>query len=345
MKINKYIIFGFLHLLCTNQILAQWDTDTQNRIFVSINPEGCPIYEQPEREVINTIPFGGLLDKTYILEVKLDTVYCDAWTARGILKEKKYPLPTLCVGYWLKIKYEGRVGWIWDGFMRNMDNIADGGLGMVKQFYCPEFRSDFILLKAGEFHKSDFKYNPEWHWYGISQVGCNSILQEISGLSHFISIDGDKMKYRYITTAYSNYELDYIIGSKDSLRTGILLGDFPELSDAIEQSAYMDAARLWIDPIPKRFNNSEIFEIYAVGENGKKQKLEAGISEGFYGETQFGFERLDWFGNLDNDNQLDYIIRFVSPSGDLVIRLFLSSAAKEGEIVSPVSELIYFDVP
>jgi hypothetical protein len=134
------------------------------------------------------------------------------------------------------------------------------------------------------------------------------------------------------------------------LRTGILVGSFPELSDAIEQSAYFEAARLWVDPISKEVKDGEtkigeVSDIYVVGNTDKKQKLDAGISVGTFGETLYGFDRLEWFGQLDGDNQTDYIICFLSPHGDMVTRLYLSSTAKEGELVSPVSELIYFDVP
>ncbi|MBK7339187.1 MAG: hypothetical protein IPQ10_06140 [Saprospiraceae bacterium] len=194
-KINSYFAIGLLCVFGQNDVLAQWDTDNQNRIFVSINPEGCPVYDHPDnRELIDTIPFGRLLSKTNISETKYDSIYCGSWVSRGILKKNPNSSPTLCAGYWLKINLQGKVGWIWDGFIRNLDHVVDSGLGMVKQFYQPEFRSDFILLRAGVSYQSEFKYNHEWHWYGLSQVGCNTVLHEISGLSHFISIDGDKMK-------------------------------------------------------------------------------------------------------------------------------------------------------
>jgi hypothetical protein len=349
-NIIKTFAIGLFIFACTNNASAQWDADTQNRIFVVINPEGCPIYSDSQsgnREIIDTLPFGKMIVKTDIIKIEYDTFYCGSWTSRGVLKNNSYSTQTLCAGYWLQINNGGKSCFIWDGFLRNMDAIADSGFGMVKQFYQPEFRSDFVLLLAGTSYQSDFKFNPEWNWYGLSENGCNSVLYEITGLSHFISIDGDKMKYSYFTSAYSsaNIELEYIIGSKNKLTPSILMGSFPQISDAVEQREYLHAARLWVDSISKSVNSSEIYEIYAIGKNNKKQKLEAGISQGTYGGTQYGFERVLWFGDIDNDFNLDYIIRFYSPEGDEVIRLFVSSAAKNGDLVAPVSELIYFEIP
>ena len=54
-KINSYFAIGLLCVFGQNDVLAQWDTDNQNRIFVSINPEGCPVYDHPDnRELIDT---------------------------------------------------------------------------------------------------------------------------------------------------------------------------------------------------------------------------------------------------------------------------------------------------
>lgn len=349
-NINKIVAAGLFAIFCTNCASAQWDTDTGNRIFVVINPEGCPVFsdiQSGSRKNIDTLPFGEVIEKINIIEAKYDTIYCGSWTSRGPLKESCDWCPTLCAGYWLHIIHRGKSAWIWDGFLKNMNSVAGKGLVLGKQFYQPEFRSNFILLVAGISYQSDFKYNPEWNWYGLSENGCNTVLHEISGLSHFITIDGDKTKYLFFTLAYSNSNigLEYIIGSKNKLTPSILLGSFPQTSDAVEQGEYLHAARLWIDPDKKIVDGTSLQEIFAVDNKGKKQQLTAGIFQGQYGETLYGFGRLLWYGDIDNDLNMDYIISFYSPGGDTVIRLFVSSAAKKGDLVAPVSELVYFDIP
>ncbi len=262
-------------------------------------------------KIINKIPFGDQVEIIEDAPMVPDTLTSDYKYYYG---QSSYS-PRLS-GNWVKVRYDGEEGYVFSAYLFydwNYDNT---------------FNKQTALLFEGSNCYENLHYRPDWHWYGVYQEGSATVLKKVklsffteeTELGAFLSIvtDIDAPSMFLFGTPYA-YQSDRLLFSEYlGYEQPIYIGD----STNVE---LLEKASLEIKQIS---NNRYDTELYAVGRKGIRQKLSGA-------QTEFGpMTNLLWYGDLDGDGKMDYIIDFGEKAAHTV--LFLSGKSEQGQLVKPV---------
>lgn len=262
-------------------------------------------------KIINKVPFGDQVEIISDAKIFPDTLQSDYKYFYG---DSAYQ-PTLS-GHWVKVRYDGEEGYVFSAYLYynwNYDNT---------------FNKQSALLFEGSNCYENLHYRPDWHWYGVYKKGGSTILKKVrlsffteqTELGPFLSIvtDVDEPSLFIFGTPYQ-YKSDRLLFSE------YLGNEQPiHLGDSLN-TELLERASLKIER-EEQYPNSQ--EIYVVGRKGTKQRISGTQSE--FGQMT----NLLWYGDLDGDGKMDYIIDFGEKEAHTV--LFLSGKAKQGELVKPV---------
>ena len=310
---KRYLV---VFLFTTGFFTSLWSQPEKISMGQVISTTGLNLRSEPNAQssIIATLPFGTKLKLTGLKSNSLDSVgahrfhFDPKWQMRNILP---------VVGYWQQVEYKGRIGWVHGSYLLQYYNKLPTYESGVNQRH--------VLLKPGYDCFSNFWFNNKLNWYGIYREGRYKVVKPIS-LSFFI-IDREVSPLvmrdpACVISAQKNRGLLFIFGTTDNMKIKRLEGRF---------------YGFWSDKkitIRKEFQVDSIgnSEVLYLKKHGQKQLLTP-----VHPEYQFYFSpyNLVWEGDLDGDGKSDYIIRFGDKSRRTI--LFLSSEAREGEIVRPVA--------
>ncbi|MCB0495018.1 MAG: hypothetical protein KDC79_02690 [Cyclobacteriaceae bacterium] len=245
-----------------------------------------------------------LLEKPKIIT---DTLDCYMFYPSSEYK----PYDMCVVGSWLKIKYKEYEGYAFSGYLR------------IKRFEqsFSYLNKGFGLAFVGTDCADNVHRNNNINWYGIFKDSDKFIMKEVS--LHYYNDEGSATGYGISTD--DNRNLVFVIGSEFD---GVIEG---EIDGSIFPYSLGDFSGKNVNTsIPKNFeirNENKLVLKYL----NKEQILNTEFSRP---------SRLLWQGDIDRDNIDDYIIVFGEDKGYYAV-LFLSSQAKENEIVKAVAVYYY----
>ena len=266
--------------------------------------------------IVGYVPFGAKLNIEDDIHYGKDTL-ASTYTIHYDGGESYEPILS---GYWVKVRYKDLEGYVFSTYL----------------FYdMPEEEEDFnqsyVLLFEGTDCYDNVRYNKDWYWYGLYQEGSKAVLREVK-LSFFTE-ETELGAFLGITTNKDQASV-YIIGSEKPIQNRVLQSsnhiDYSQQFFDAEGEAnveLLDQAGLSI--VRPKGEYEWGFNLIVKDEEGARQLLNPEDSDFYYPSG------IDWYGDLDGDGKMDYIIHYGEKVSQTI--LYLSSAAKEGELVHPVA--------
>ncbi|MCC6460103.1 MAG: hypothetical protein IT260_06515 [Saprospiraceae bacterium] len=273
-------------------------------------------------------------------------------------------------GYWWEVRYAGKTGYMFSGFLWPAVDSTSAGLQV-------EIREEYRLRREGGSGCSSngIVWDSSLHWYALLDEGARGCRLEKTDL-RFLAIDrciqmdceGDYPgRFAYLR-ASSRQSPDYLLASKKELPERAVAGFCLSVEEAIYQHRQVDTSVWLIYPHgkvnaalrkasglqlvwEKDYRHGALYDWYAVGRDGRRQKLEHHIdqrwADGKLHPTIFQAFRLCFYGDLDGDGQHDYIVAFTHRDSlldgfggsDTYFKLYLSTEAGPNEVVRPVALL------
>jgi hypothetical protein len=239
------------------------------------------------------------------------------------------PLPDTIedvTGYWRKVKYNELEGYMFDGFMVEVDSSI-------------EKPKDFRILYEGGFC-ARMNYDPKLNWYGIYKTAKGDSLIKVNiELRRRNKSDQDAEEVFVSTNLSGQMKSLFLIGSKTEL-TQKIVNVYP----TFEPKFLFPGQTLFVYGPPQKTKNSPWLTLNATGtvkDNRYGANLEnyrlllsdsyhdwktQDLTDDFRFKGEGGTIELFWFGDIDNDQNVDLI--FMSRSTSVVLTtIFLSSKA------------------
>ncbi len=314
MKNLRFVLFAMVLALFIPSAQAQYNPlnfDTNQNTVVAVN--GLKMRSRPslQGKIINKIPYG---EKVEIIDVNHhghDTLASNYKVYFG--DDESYE--PLLSGYWVKARHEGEEGYVFSGFLY-YNNSTD-----------TPYNKKTALLFEGSNCYDNLHYRPDWHWYGLFEKEGVQHLEKVK--LDFLVEESDFGGLLTITTDKERASL-FIIGSPRPLKerrlffseylgTGTTIYRGGEMTDEVLKDAALEVREQEGEDYPL---------IVAMGSQGEQQVLNP--------EDPYLNDRIkvQWFGDLDGDGKMDYLIEFGEKSSRNI--LFLSTKAAEGQLVAPV---------
>jgi hypothetical protein len=313
------ILATFFIVLFSNQLFSQFEkTEIDINQNVVISPNGLSIRSQPnlKSKKLGVVPFGKKVNIEDSQNYGWDTIgtYDYIW---GGQTEGDYSI----TGHWVKARYKNIRGYVFSAYLYYA-HYSEYESGLLKSL-----NKDFALFYPGMNCYANINFEPNMNWYGLYQEKEKYYLKKTN--IGFFRIYSDMLDFG-ITTS-DNKNLLFIIGSKKPLK---------EKSTTVPEWG-INGYPLFQQEKSEGFVALEKYGI-AVKEDGPYGGFS--ISLNMDSKTQLLNSKemeisqvmsIQWVGDLDGDDQLDYIIHYGEKSGQTI--LYLSSEAEEGEIVKPVA--------
>lgn len=317
----------FLFLLISLPSFGQFEkikVDTNQNIVIS--PNGLSIRSQPnlKSKKLAVVPFGKRVQVENDKNYGCDTIgkYDFAWGAS--INES-----FLISGHWVKVKYKNIQGFMFGAYLSDAPQISN-----YKSKTINSLNKDFALFYPGVSCSMNINFQPNMKWYGIyKKNGIYNLKKTSISFYRTYSEATNEMSDFGVSTS-DNQNLLFIIGSKKSLKEKIIKGEESEnFTHSFEQYKEKDFETI------KKYG----LEIKKVGNPSRFSiKLNRGSKSQILNPKKMNIAHalsIKWIGDLDDDGHLDFIFLY---EGDIMQSiLYLSSAAKDGEIVKPVA--IYFN--
>lgn len=222
-------------------------------------------------------------------------------------------------GDWWKVKYREQEGFVFSGFLRPANDWNSGA-------NFPGINMDFHLLFTGYNCFNNVPPHNRFHWYGLYRVEKNAYEFRVVEPRFFFRYEDLGSQ---IITILEDQELLFIIGS---------LKPFKQLASdqLLVETAPKPPVQDWLDhhfPQSLQLENGtpEVpWEARLFVQRGEKRQClnpEASLVD--------APRRILWNGDLDGDQQDDYVIQYGEKWSHTV--LYLSTVAADGEIVRPVA--------
>ena len=257
-------------------------------------------------EIVTVIPFGEMVDMYDGPSHGEDTIGFHELYLYGSDQQNIYPV----IGEWVKVRYKD-----YEGFVFNPYLYAAWALNRVK--YPGQMNQDYFLLFPRMHCFYNFWYHPEAYWYGVYEKGGNVFLKKIK-ISFFQAFYNDFSGLGIC--ADHNKGLLFIIGSKKKIEEKKL---FKKHTEKRWTNNFDEFANFEIDTLERG-----IKLILTAGD--KKQNLTPKTRNGYMYPSY-----LLWEGDIDGDDENDYVIHYGEKSSQTI--LYLSSESGENEIVKPVA--------
>lgn len=284
-------------------------------------------------EIVGKIGYG---EEVVVIEKLKETIYTLNSKYGRYSEEKSYEIPIK--GYWVKATYQGEIGYLFSGYLAPTQEDS----WQPKSKYL-DFNQDYFLLFELGNCWYNFPESNDYYWYGFFiNNDKNGDFKRINPSFYVSEDDGaiGEMSSFYVFSNELSYPI-FIIGSKKELREKMnisksnfnLFDNYEYTYDPkILNKRMVDAGIVYQKsekyPHGETFVKSPNGKLYSMGTS--RLNL-SNIHEHF-------FDNIVFKGDIDNDEIDDYILRFGDKSSQTV--LFLSTAAKEGELVAPVA--VYF---
>ncbi|MFK8101585.1 MAG: SH3 domain-containing protein [Saprospiraceae bacterium] len=266
--------------------------------------------------IVGYVPFAANLEIVDDLAYGKDTLS----SAYTIHYETGEAYEANLAGYWVKAKYKNLEGYVFSSYL----------------FYDLSEREDslneaYILLFEGTDCYDNVRYNKDWYWYGLYEEGNRSVLRAVE-LSFFAE-ETELGVFLGIATNLDQASV-YLIGSENPLPQRVLKNathvDYSQQffdRENVANLELLEAAGLAI--VQPKGENEWGFSLIVKDETGARQLLNPEDSDFYYPSG------IDWYGDLDGDGKMDYIIHYGEEMSQTV--LYLSSKAKPGALVHPVA--------
>ena len=294
--------------------------------YTAISPSGLRMRDKPSltADVVGKVPYLGMVSIVDIYKVVKDTLNKDA-------KYKGYShshLDKNIPGDWVLVNYEGNEAYVFSAYLTYGFPNWDSKPWRHKDYAINSISKDCIL----EIHE-----NPEMNWYGVFKKEDGFFMKPI------------QMSYRILHQ--KNMLSSCIVNATPSKNLGLCFGTLKEVD-----TQWLDMTASWIkleydslyEPKFAKLKDSSKEKLKALNLDVQKsggdgfelvltdgeisQVLEKGLNlEPYWPET------IHLAGDIDQDGKMDFYINYISHDsiGDAI--LYLSSEAREGEIVRPVA--------
>lgn len=312
------VLVTFLFIFLSKPLFGQFDkmrVDTNQNLVIS--PNGLSIRNKPnlKSKKLGVVPFGK--------RVKIEDIKSYGWDTIGrydYFKGEEISYSSHISGQWVKVKYQNL-----QGFMFNAYLYSKSPNGRYYAELKKDFPKDFALLFPGINCFTNINFEPNMNWYGLYHEKGKYSLKKIT--VGFYKIFSDF--YDFGITSSDNKNLLLILGSKKPLKTKTIKG------------AFWTGYNQYLYPFKNEYH--EVFKKHGIELQQKegpnlsiilKDKSKSQLLNPK--EMKISYPTIFlWKGDLDGDGQLDYIFHYGDKSGETI--LYLSSEAKDGEIVKPVA--------
>jgi len=235
---------------------------------------------------------------------------------QGVLVETDVPL----AGDWVKVKYQGKTGYTFNAYLGpNQDRPKS---------------SDYFVISPGENCGDAFFDLTKYHCYGIYESGDQTEIREVKA-SYVVQETGIGFLAPLLTTE-ENHGLKLVIGSKRVLPTyssDFTLNNYTAVWPRSSEDKPVDACGMFsVEKVIDTLSNGFDKALKNLGSFTLGTRKQLVLEEYFTSNIS-----VIGCGDLDGDDQVDYIIRCTvdEPSRKM---LYLSSKAKEGEILGLACE-------
>lgn len=320
LKLRLLSLFLPVTLTTANQAQeSQFQYDPSRNVVIATTGLNLRMSPSLTSEVLAVIPFGSKVDIIDDQYYGFDTL----GTSYEVFFSSEESFTPKVGGYWVKGRFNEQVGYLFSAYLDWDHNAVD-----------QVFNRDVALLFEGVNCSSNYRYDPSWHWYGCYKENGALVLKKIK-LSFFLTLD--EMTGFGISTNIKAPSY-FIIGSKVALPKTILEGTCYSHVEGQSGYLYDHGSGLGINQSILQASGLEFFKnpandwdnlLLLRGKNNKEQILNPS-------KLQLSSPMsILWHGDLDGDNETDYIINFGEESSQTV--LYLSTHAGKGEVVRPVA--------
>ena len=211
------------------------------------------------------------------------------------------------MGEWVKVKYQDKEGYVFNAYL--MYDRWEEPLQTEECQYAISFDG---LNCVDNIHR-----NKDIKWKGIFKNGEGYEMRDVQ-LSYYMSPDIDLGDWFATTTQSEEAPLFMIGAAGDQFSNGPVEGTYFDGGNYFDYS--MDSAT--VENITIHFLEEEAYLTIDEGDQQQKVILDYGI-------------QILWKGDLDGDGKNDYV--FTTGEESSSTTLYLSSEAKEGQLVQPVA--------
>ncbi len=254
------------------------------------------------------------------------------------------------VGFWWHVQYLGKEGYMFSGFLSLLEDDPD--------YFEPG--KGYRLRMPGPF--ANPVAEPGWRWYGLFRSG-DGVYGFRRVNTRYLSVDfrllSDSLgraagfveeRYTERVDVIETVPADplVLIGSRREMKempkvTGNHASFFRNGNDCIlamkpgpHQAETIRESALQYE------EHGSTLEWYFTGRNGLRQPVQLSVPAHRESGREIPAQiykptALEWYGDLDGDNRLDYIVAMASADTGYATVLFLSSEAGPGEVVKAVA--------
>jgi len=313
-----------LALILTQQYLV-FGQEPKNTIALQcttvIAVNGLNIREKPSKNsrIIDKIPFGEKIKYLSKYSFGIETIK-DYPNVGNCLYKKKDTY--IFIGNWVKVIYKEKIGFVLDAYLF-YDKQAD----YVKS----ENNQEYALLYSYNACYANIYTPSKFIWYGLFKDKNGSFLLKKVNINYFSTIDKEFDRKNFGVSVGNDNGLLLIIGSKKPLKEGLRKCiDLNKMRE--DNNNEFDEKKLKDYGIEKETIKEQFGFHYQYRVNkGKKTQILSSV----YGKEDYGFTHIEFIGDIDGDNEMDYILGTDAEQGYDI--LFLSSEKKAGNIVEPVA--------
>jgi hypothetical protein len=298
-----------------------------------ISIEGLSLREKPEMQArrLTVMPFGAavkVMDTLLAVEDSLPPLF--VWEGyHG--EEELNPVPR--VGFWVKVSYQGQVGYAFDIYLLSQDEIYETESRSILKEH--GFNQDFVLLVPGETCLNNMADNAKYTWFGIYQFGSQCQVRPVRLRQHMRRYaTGAAIYRRLVSLADENKELLYIVGARGSFETQIALVRAFHSDATIE--AYSHTASRWKQSrdLGIEYSCDSAMQGDCQGPTVYRQGRQTQVLDAPDPYPDY-YPTLELAADFDGDGKLDFIIYYGETSSCTI--LYLSRYARKGELLRPVA--------
>ncbi len=246
-------------------------------------------------------------------------------------------------GYWWQVRYQGKTGYMFSGFLA--DSLL---LGWKSDYHPkPELNDQFRLRttggNAGATNHPEF--DPDWRWYGLyPEAEGRFTLKKIQPRYAVEDMTNEKGEYDYysrqlVLLTDPPSEPVYIFGTRKPWKTRDGIDGFCAECFVMEQGPKTPqevtaALKKYRIEVSHPGEGRAVEKWYLLGPNGERQQVYPSEFSKTVGDDPI---QLAWAGDLDGDGRPDFIFQSTGAQGYAV--LYLSSLARKGEVARPAAVL------
>ena len=316
----RYII---LILLILNSFITfgQIKTDTiESRCQTVIAIRGLNIRAKPDKtsKILGKVPFGEQIKYLSKQSFGSDTIldYKSLYSSYLVTnKEFKF------VGNWAKINYKGTIGFVLDCYL-----FYD-----TKKDLKNDNNENFALLYPYSACYTNIYQPNKFNWYGMYRDKAGKYSLRKVNINYFSVYNENFGGKDFGVAADNNNGLILIIGTKEILKEGERKCiDLVSMKFDNDRTYNEDEMKLYgIEKVNVTKDNPVGY--YVIKSGSKVQEIKITVK----GREAYPINQIEFIGDIDGDNKLDYILSSEAEEGYNV--LFLSSMKKKNNIVEPVA--------